>query len=241
MVGMRHLSRIWPLGTSRGTALWFAAGFVALIAVLHLFDRALIVWGEGMTGNMRDTFRWITRWGESDWVLIPALVAVVVAWLLSLVTRDRLRQWARQFLALSSFIFLGVGIPSLIATLLKRIIGRARPVEWTAEAPLSFTPLNWDAYSYQSFPSGHATTAFALALTVAFLWPRTFWPMLGFAALVAISRIVLGQHYITDITAGAVLGTLGAYAVRNLFASRGWLFERSASGDIARRPFGPTR
>jgi undecaprenyl-diphosphatase len=114
-------------------------------------------------------------------------------------------------------------------------------MEWTAEAPLSFTPLNWDAYTYQSFPSGHSTTAFSLALTIAFLWPRSFWPMLGFAALVALSRIVVGQHYVTDITAGALLGTLGAFAVRNFFVSRGWLFEKAESGEIARRPFEPTR
>lgn len=241
MVAMRHLSRTWPLGLSRRTALWFVAGFVALIFVLHLFDHALIVWGDGLPADVLKFFKWLTRWGESDWILIPSLLALVIAWLLSLVTRDRLRRWSGQLLTVSSFIFLGVGLPSLVATLLKRIIGRARPMEWTAEAPLSFTPLNWDAYTYQSFPSGHSTTAFSLALTIAFLWPRSFWPMLGFAALVAVSRIVLGQHYITDITAGAVLGTLGAFAVRNLFVSRGWLFETAESGEIVRRPFGPTR
>lgn len=238
---MRHLSRTWPLGLSRSTALWFVAGFVALIAVLHLLDHALIVWGDGLPDDVHRFFRWMTRWGESDWILIPSLLALAIAWLLSLVTRDLLRLWARRLFVVASFIFLGVGLPSLVATLLKRIIGRARPMEWTAAAPLSFAPFNWDAYTYQSFPSGHSTTAFSLALTVAFLWPRSFWPMLGFAALVAISRIILGQHYITDITAGAVLGTLGAFAVRNLFLSRGWLFEKPEGGEINRRPFGSTR
>lgn len=217
------------------------AGFILLIAVLHFLDHALIVWGDALPDNVHSLFRWITRWGESDWILIPSLTGAGLAWLLSLATRDRLRDWAKQLLIVSSFIFLGVGVPSLVATLLKRIIGRARPQEWTAEAPLSFTPWNWSAYSYQSFPSGHSTTAFSLALTIAFLWPRSFWPMLGVAALIAISRIVLGQHYVTDITAGAVLGTLGAFAVRNFFVSRGWLFEKAEGGTIIRRPFGPTR
>jgi undecaprenyl-diphosphatase len=183
----------------------------------------------------------VTRWGESDWILIPSLCGIGLAWLLSLATRDRLRDWARQWLLVSSFIFLGVGVPSLVATLLKRIIGRARPVEWTSEAPLSFRSLNWDAYTYQSFPSGHSTTAFSLALTIAFLWPKSLWPMLGVAVLIAVSRIITGQHYLTDITAGAVLGTLGAFAVRDFFRRRGWLFDRTDTGDIVRRPFGPTR
>jgi len=238
---MRHLSRPWPLGLSRSTALWFIAGFIAAIGLLHLADRTLIVWGDGLPDNVHAIFKWITRWGESDWILIPSLAGIVLGWLLSLVTRDRLRVWAKHLLIVSGFIFLGVGLPSLVATLLKRIIGRARPMEWSVEAPLSFRPLNWDAYTFQSFPSGHSTTAFSLALTIAFLWPRSFWPMLGLAVLIAISRIITGQHYLTDITAGAVLGTLGAFAVRNWFVSRGWLFEKPESGEITRRPFGPTR
>jgi len=241
MVAMSHLTRSWPFGLTRSTALWFVAGLVAAILVLHFLDHTLIVWSDSLPGYVQATFKWITRWGESDWILIPSLCGIGIAWLLSLATRDRLRAWARQLLVVSSFIFLGVGLPSLVATLLKRLIGRARPVEWTAEAPLSFKPVNWDAYSFQSFPSGHSTTAFSLALTIAFLWPKSLWPMLCVAALIAGSRIITGQHYLTDITAGAVLGTLGAFAVRNFFLHRGWLFETRPDGDIVRRPFGPTR
>jgi undecaprenyl-diphosphatase len=229
------------LGLSRRTAWWFVVGFIVLIAVLYLLDHPISAWGTSLPDPTRAFFAWMTRWGESDWILIPALAAMGIAWLLSLASRDRLQLWARHLLIVSSFIFLGVGLPSLVATLLKRIIGRGRPEEWTIEAPLSFTPLNWSAYSFQSFPSGHATTAFSLALTIAFLWPRTFWPTLAFAAVVAVSRIVVGEHYPTDITAGAVLGSLGAFAVRNFFVSRGWLFEANEAGEIARRPVTPTR
>jgi undecaprenyl-diphosphatase len=241
MVGMRDLARSWPLGLSRRTAWLFVAGFVAAIATLHLLDRPLSVLGTGLPDGVRSFFTWLTRWGESDWILVPSLAGVLIAWLVSLLTRDRLRAWARHLMAVSGFIFLGVGLPGLVSAILKRVIGRARPMEWTAEAPLAFTPWNWSAYTYQSFPSGHSTTAFAFALTIAFLWPRTFWPMLGLAVLIAVSRIVTGQHYITDITAGAVLGTLGAFAVRNFFASRDWLFDASGNGEIGRRRGEATR
>ncbi len=238
---MRDLTRPWPFGLSRRTLWWFVAGFVVVIAVLHLADHALIVWGDGLPDNVHAIFKWITRWGESDWILVPSLAGIGLAWLLALATRGGLREWARQLLVVCCFIFAGVGLPSLVATLLKRIIGRARPEEWTEAAPLSFTPLNWDAYSYQGFPSGHSTTAFSLALTIAFIWPKGLWPMLGVAVLIAASRIITGQHYLTDVTAGAVLGTLGAFAVRNFFASRGWLFAKGEGGEITRRPFGPIR
>lgn len=233
---MTDLSKAWPFGLRRDNALVFVAGFAVLIAALHLLDRPLSVWGQGLPENVRAAFHWMTQWGESGWILIPSLVALLVAWLLSLVTRDRVRLALRELVALSGFIFLGVGLPSLVATLLKRLIGRGRPETWSTEAPLAFR-LNFSQYDYQSFPSGHATTAFSLAMVIAFLWPRAVWPALAFAGLVALSRIVEGAHYPTDITAGAVLGVLGAYLVRNLFAARGWLFAPAADGRMERRPF----
>ena len=237
---MIDLSKPWPFGLSRRRVPWFVLGFVVLIAVLHLLDRPLSAWGQGLPDNVRAVFFWITEWGKSDWILVPTFIAWLAAWLLSLLTRDNLRLALRELASLAGFIFLGVGLPGLAATLLKRAIGRGRPETWTAEAPLSFQSFNWSAYDYQSFPSGHSTTAFAFAAVIAFLWPRALWPMMVFAAAIAISRVIAGEHYPTDITAGAVLGMLGAYAVRQFFASRGWLF--TSTGDrTERRQFAALR
>lgn len=237
---MIDLSKPWPFGLSRRSAPWFALGFAVLIIALHWIDRPISAWGQGLPDGVRAFFHWVTDWG-SDWVLIPAFVAWLAAWLLSRLTRDNLRRALRELAALSGFIFLGVRLPGLVAMLLKRVIGRGRPVTWSVDAPLSFQSLNWSAYDYQSFPSGHATTAFSLAAVVAFLWPKALWPAMAFAAIVAVSRIVLGEHYPTDITAGAVLGVLGAYSVRQLFVARGWLFAANADGGIERRRFAALR
>ena len=67
--------------------------------------------------------------------------------------------------------------------------------------------------SSPSFPSGHATTAFAAAAAAAVLMPRLRWPLLALATLVALSRVYLGVHFVLDILAGAVLGTLIGVAV----------------------------
>lgn len=237
---MIDLSKPWPFGLTRRRAPWFVLGFVVLIAVLYLLDRPLSAWGQGLPDSVRAVFFWITQWGKSDWILIPTCIAWLAAWLLSLLTRDNLRLALREFAALAGFIFLGVGLPGLVATMLKRAIGRGRPETWTPDVPLSFQSLNWSAYSYQSFPSGHSTTAFALAAVVALLWPRAFWPAMLFAAAIAVSRVIVGEHYPTDITAGALLGVFGAYAVRQLFVSRGWLFAASTTG-TERRPFAALR
>lgn len=233
---MIDLSKPWPFGLSRRSAPLFVLGFAVLIVALYWLDRPFSVWGQGLPEAVRAAFRWMTQWGESDWILIPTLIAWLVAWLLSLLTRDNIRLALRELAAIAGFVFLGVGLPGLASALLKRIIGRGRPETWATDAPLSFQSLSWIDSDYQSFPSGHATTAFSLAAVIAFLWPKAFWPAMAFAAIIAVSRIVVGAHYPTDITAGAVLGVLGAYAVRQLFVARGWLFAANAEGGTERQP-----
>lgn len=61
-----------------------------------------------------------------------------------------------------------------------------------------------------SFPSGHATSSVAIAVTIAMLWPgnrRLAGALLiSMATLIAISRIYRGVHWPTDVIAGAALG-----------------------------------
>lgn len=84
--------------------------------------------------------------------------------------------------------------------LLKRLFLRARP---------EFADHVVSGYS---IPSGHATMAFALAAIVLLVEPRVRtwwgWGVFGaYAVLTATSRVVFGVHFLTDVTAGAFLGT----------------------------------
>lgn len=63
-----------------------------------------------------------------------------------------------------------------------------------------------EAPSTFSFPSGHATVAFACATVLALAVPRLRWPLYALAALIAFSRVYVGVHYPGDTVAGAVLG-----------------------------------
>jgi undecaprenyl-diphosphatase len=73
-----------------------------------------------------------------------------------------------------------------------------------------------EAPSTYSFPSGHATVAFACATVLSLAVPRLRWPLFALAALIAFSRVYVGVHYPGDVLAGAALGILLATALRML-------------------------
>jgi membrane-associated phospholipid phosphatase len=62
--------------------------------------------------------------------------------------------------------------------------------------------------SSTSFPSGHSAAAFSFATGVGHVLPPTPIPLRGLAALVAYSRVRAGVHYLGDVVAGALMGTV---------------------------------
>ena len=233
---MIDLSRPWPLGL--GEKRWWIAVGTALVCLAIAFgvDHQLSLFAQSWPDPVRGALAQITPYGESGWILIPAGVLYVVTALLALLVRWKLmRTMLWQFATLYAFIFCGVGVPSVFTLIVKRFVGRGRPMHYDQTGLFGFR-LNWWDWSYQSFPSGHATTAFALAAVIGFVSPRWFYPGLGLAAVVALSRVTEGVHYPSDVIAGAIVGLLGAYAVRLLFARPGWMFKRAADGRITTGP-----
>ena len=57
-----------------------------------------------------------------------------------------------------------------------------------------------------SFPSGHTLHAVSFTIIAVYHYPALAWLLLPFAVLVALSRVVLGLHYPSDVLAGALLG-----------------------------------
>ncbi len=238
---MVDLSRRWPLGL--GDSKWWVPLLAALVilALALAFDRQLSVWARGWPDYLLVPLEEITRYGESDWILYPSAIFFLLTAAVALFVRWKLmRTLLWQFAALYGFIFAGVALPSLVSTLIKRLIGRGRPEQFDQFGLLSFQP-NWLDWTFQSFPSGHSTTAFALAGVLGFLAPRWFVPALGLALVIGISRVAVGAHYPSDVFAGAILGLLGAYTVRWLFAKRGWIFRETATGGVVARPIASLR
>ena len=232
---MFDIQKTWPLGLDRKTWPLFLVGMVAVLGILGSIDviasRGAIAWPD----QWRAPFFFITDYGLSDWILIPSLVLMILLRLAMFPLKGVWRQASGELAVLSSFVFLGVGVPGLITTFLKRLIGRSRPDEFDNVGAFSFQNF-FNDWTFQSFPSGHSTTAIATAFVVGFIYPPLFPILFVVGAVVALSRVPVGAHYPTDIFAGLIVGMLGAYFVRNLFARKGWLFTQLPDGRIGLKP-----
>jgi membrane-associated phospholipid phosphatase len=195
-----------------------------------LIDPFMLERSKALQPEARKVFRAITDIGRSNWMLIPTGAAIALA--LVLQKRDVGFRNAPAYGLIASamgFVFVSVGGAGLIATLTKNILGRARPKLFDTMGPFEFKLFAFSP-NYASLPSGHATNMFALATVIAILWPRAKVLAYTVAAWIAASRVLLGEHYVTDVVFGAILGTAVPYYVRDRFAARRWLFERTPQG-----------
>ncbi len=112
-----------------------------------------------------------------------------------------LRQWAVINATIAAAVALGVN------QIIIRIWARPRPFA-SHHAIMLLTPSR-----DPSFPSDHSTFAFAVAVAL-FLAMRRFGVVaLLLAAVIAFSRVYTGEHYVSDVVAGAVVGGTVAVVV----------------------------
>jgi membrane-associated phospholipid phosphatase len=157
------------------------------------------------------------HWGPANWCFVhlsdwwvKSLVIVGIGLVADLAARRRLPLGA--LLAGVSYL-----VASVLANVLKDVFDRPRPSMVDPDVhPLVHIPGNG------SMPSGHAAGAFAAAFAVGLVHPRLRWPLIGLAGLVALSRVWLGVHYLSDVLVGAALGSaaaLVAYGVGRAIAA----------------------
>jgi membrane-associated phospholipid phosphatase len=204
-----------------------AATVVTLIAVLismFFFDTTASDWARHEPSWFRAAFEEITNFGLGGWFLFPfGFVLLCLAALIS-PALPRLTQGVLTALAVRfGFLFLAVGVPGLFVTIVKRLIGRARPYVGSYDDPFAFMPFIWRP-EYASMPSGHATNAAAAAIAIGAIWPRTRVAMWLYALVIMFSRVAVLAHHPSDVIAGALVGVAGASLVRRWFAGRRLLF-----------------
>jgi membrane-associated phospholipid phosphatase len=209
---------------------------LAVVASMVFLDERVYQLVLGFPTWVVDAFYDITDFGRSGWVLVPTGVLIAV---IALVASPALDHMTRGVLAAIAtrvgFVFLAVGIPGLFVSIIKRFIGRVRP---STAGPFAYEPFHWRP-DFASLPSGHTTTAFATLVAVGALFPRARPFLWGFALLIAMSRIAVSAHFVSDVIAGAAVGALGAWCVRDWFALRRLGFVVTRDGEVKALP-GPS-
>ena len=183
------------------TVLW---GLYQLDVPVVRFVRSLHheVWGIPRAPWML----WISDFG--DWLAKPLVLVTISVTLLAIGLVFR-----RPVFRLAGFeSLIAHAIAGLLTNGLKHLVGRPRP-KFTHSGEFQFSP-TWE-FGLDSFPSGHTTASFAVAAVLAKHFPRAAWIPYGAACLVALSRVLRGSHFPSDVVAGAGLGVLAGYVVAN--------------------------
>ena len=116
----------------------------------------------------------------------------------------------KRYLAL--MIISSFALSGIITQILKFFIDEARPAYYLAKTNYPYFIDGVTLHNLHSFPSGHTTSAFALAATLGFAVKNKNYSILFLlmAALAGYSRIYLGQHFMNDVLVGSIIGMLSA-------------------------------
>ena len=226
----RHLAR---------RTLWMAAiGAIAIIALMVVLDAYEI----GLMPKRGTASLWpvriLTDFGKSTYLLWLLAAILLVTALISPRLRATPRSLLISFGTRIQFVFFAVLVPVLAGEAIKFVVGRGRPFVGGEANAFKFAHFA-GTEAYASFPSGHAVAAVALAFALSALWPRLRLLMIVYACLIVLSRLVLLAHHPSDVVAGALVGAVGAMAVRYWFAARHLAFTIRRDGAIDALP-GPS-
>jgi membrane-associated phospholipid phosphatase len=241
---------VTPLRAPRG--IWTARlvpawrRFAPLALPLAAVIVAIMTWVDAPTmramtrlpQDVVDVFNEITDFGRGAWPLTPLAVLLAATPVLCL---PRLSLMARGTVTTVAvrlgYMFAAIALTGLADTIIKRMIGRARP--WSFDpGPFTFHPFSWQN-AYASLPSGHATNVFATLVAVGLVFPRLRPLLWVYALVIAASRVIVSAHFPSDVLAGAAFGAFGAIVVRDWFARRRLGFHVGPDGQVHLMP-GPS-
>ncbi len=156
------------------------------------------IWAWDLEGFRAIHLGWHRDWLDPVfWTISTSGLGYVQGTLILLLAiRKPFRKWVLP---------LGIGAAlGLTANIVKPLIPRMRPSNLAEAVPQ-------ESFYYSAFPSGHTTSAFALATMIWFIGRRVEKPWMGYvamlwASLVGVSRIYRGVHWPTDVLGGACLG-----------------------------------
>lgn len=192
----------------------------SVLCILYV-DRPLMRLCAGLEGSwVRDVFQVVTFLGMAPAYLLVAAATFAHSRFAAARATDRSRaeelgRRARR----AAYLFLVVLAAAVASDGLKIVFGRARPRLLERYDLYGFDYLSLDP-DFWSLPSGHAMTIVAVATAAYLLTRRQLPALVAIAVLVCLSRLILVEHYLSDVLMGAYLAFLIALGLRRVLAGR---------------------
>lgn len=179
---------------------WIVIMFLGLVAASFFWiDKPLAILVYG--GHFQEKWPWLkllTAFGKKSIYLVGFFVVALMSRFLF-----QNKYWER----ISWFLLSCILFSSFVCLILKVLFGRARPELYFSEQLYGFFGLQKNPL-YWSFPSGHTTTAMAIVFGLSALFPRYMMGFVVCGLLVAASRIILLQHYLSDVLMASYLALI---------------------------------
>jgi len=195
--------------SSRFPRIWIALVAVALFALIAAFflDNAAAAWiGAHSSPELKKVMQAVSRVGDWPAHVIAGLIGIAIAFV------AKSKMWMRIFLAM------------LIALALAGVTGRAVKFATGRARPSIKTEVHWNgprfSSKYHAFPSGHVAASTAFFVTLFIARRRIGAPLLLIPVLIGLSRMVVGAHYLSDVTFAAILGVISALLSAHWFSIR---------------------
>ena len=167
---------------------------------------------------LKEFFVDITRLGSSSWYFAISVIGFGVVYLnnrLEFIKIEKQKNISNFFVS-SFFYILVVGV---VTQVLKHIVGRPRPNHTNFEDSFGFNFFTFDS-NFHSFPSGHSSTIFIVCFILVATFPKLKYFFYFLASVIALSRVVVGAHFFTDIVAGAILALISFKVINTILEKK---------------------
>jgi membrane-associated phospholipid phosphatase len=196
-----------------------------LVFLCFFFDESVAIYIKNLPTDHNIFFQFITEFGDSVYYFIIGFITIIItATIVKKSSRKKLIQFS-YLLASYAFVIISVNtLVGLLAQIFKHLIGRGRPKLVLIEGAFKFKIFSFKSI-YTSMPSGHSVTVFSIALLLSVIKPKIKFIIYQVAALVALSRLSVQAHYLSDIVLGALIGTFASKIILIEFASKDIAFK----------------
>jgi len=154
-------------------------------------------------------FENITVLGDSLWYLLILIFLILSIHIL--IKNKFFNKYKNFFTTIQSFNYLfvlSILVSGALTQLLKHLIGRPRPNSLVEKNEYALKFLTADS-GFHSFPSGHTSTIFVVALMLILLAPKLKYFFYFMATTISLSRVFVGAHFLTDIIGGITIAFIG--------------------------------